>query len=80
MAVVTTNADDFLELADDVGVHSGLILLRESGLSREEQWIRIECVVRFVLSQNDPDYQLNKVVDVLGPESLHCTEFPKPRK
>lgn len=31
MAIVTTNADDFLELADDVEVHSGLILLRESG-------------------------------------------------
>lgn len=80
MAVVTTNTDDFLELAHDVEVHSGLILLRESGLSREEQWIRLECAVRFILSQRDPDYLLNKVVDVLGPEHLHCVDFPKPQK
>jgi hypothetical protein len=35
--VVTTNARDFLKLLD-VDVHPGLIVLRESGLSREEQW------------------------------------------
>ena len=36
-AVVTTNARDFIELLD-VPVHPGLIVLRESGLSRQEQW------------------------------------------
>jgi predicted nuclease of predicted toxin-antitoxin system len=50
MAVVTTNAADFLELAD-VELHPGLILFRESGLSRAEQWRRLEPVVRFVLSR-----------------------------
>src|ERR1700731_230977 len=35
-AVVTTNARDFIELLD-VDVHPGLIVLRESGLSRDEQ-------------------------------------------
>ena len=40
-AVVTTNARDFIELLD-VDVHPGLIVLRESGLSREEQWDRRE--------------------------------------
>ena len=39
-AVVTTNARDFIELLD-VDVHPGLIVLRESGLSRDEQWTRI---------------------------------------
>ena len=33
--VVTTNARDFIELLD-VDVHPGLIVLRESGLSRDE--------------------------------------------
>jgi predicted nuclease of predicted toxin-antitoxin system len=41
LIVVTTNAKDFLALLD-VEVHPGLIVLRESGLSREEQWDRIE--------------------------------------
>ena len=40
-AVVTTNARDFIELLD-VDVHPGLIVLRESGLSRDEQWRRIQ--------------------------------------
>jgi predicted nuclease of predicted toxin-antitoxin system len=39
-AVVTTNARDFIELLD-VDVHPGLIVLRESGLSHDEQWRRI---------------------------------------
>jgi len=36
-AVLTINARDFIELLD-VAVHPGLIVLRESGLSRDEQW------------------------------------------
>lgn len=35
-AVVTTNARDFIPLLD-VEVHPGLIVLRESGLTRDEQ-------------------------------------------
>jgi predicted nuclease of predicted toxin-antitoxin system len=46
LAVITTNAKDFLALLD-VEVHPGLIVLRESGLSRQEQWDRIEPVAQF---------------------------------
>jgi predicted nuclease of predicted toxin-antitoxin system len=38
-AVVTSNARDFIPLLD-VEVHPGLIVLRESGLTRDEQWAR----------------------------------------
>lgn len=48
LIVVTTNAKDFLALLD-VELHPGLIVLRESGLSREEQWDRIEPVVQHLL-------------------------------
>jgi predicted nuclease of predicted toxin-antitoxin system len=41
LTVITTNAKDFLALLD-VEVHPGLIVLRESGLSRQEQWEQIE--------------------------------------
>ncbi len=44
LIVITTNAKDFIPLLD-VEVHPGLIVLRESGLSRAEQWERIEPVI-----------------------------------
>lgn len=73
MAVVTTNAADFLELLD-VELHPGLILLRESGLNRQEQWLRLEPAVRYVQSQPDPDYLVNKVLEVVGPGQLHLLD------
>jgi predicted nuclease of predicted toxin-antitoxin system len=42
--VVTTNARDFIRLLN-VEVHPGLIVLRESGLTRDEQWDRIQPVI-----------------------------------
>jgi predicted nuclease of predicted toxin-antitoxin system len=45
--VVTTNARDFIELLD-VPIHPGLIVLRENGLSRQEQWERLISVVEHV--------------------------------
>jgi predicted nuclease of predicted toxin-antitoxin system len=48
--VVTVNARDFIELLD-VAVHPGLIVLRERGLSREEQWKRIKPVIDYVQIQ-----------------------------
>jgi predicted nuclease of predicted toxin-antitoxin system len=66
LAVVTANAADFIELLD-VELHPGLILLRESGLTRSEQWMRIEPVVRFVLAQSDQDYLVNRVMEITKP-------------
>jgi len=74
MAVVTTNARDFLELAD-VELHPGLILLRQSGLTRDEQWRYIEPAVRFVLFQTDPDYLVNKILEVLEPERFRIVNL-----
>jgi predicted nuclease of predicted toxin-antitoxin system len=63
LTVITTNAKDFLTLLD-VEVHPGLIVLRESGLSRQEQWERIERVLQHLLKQNDSDFMLNKVIEI----------------
>jgi hypothetical protein len=46
-AVVTTNARDFIELLDAPG-HPGLIVFRESGLSRQERRERLLSVVEHV--------------------------------
>jgi len=60
-AVVTTIARDFIALLE-VPVHPGLIVLRESGLSRQEQWEWLEPVVEFVKKSDDEDFSLNKLI------------------
>lgn len=75
LIVITANAKDFLALLD-VEVHPGLIVLRESGLSRDEQWQRIEPVLKHLLAINDLDYMLNKVIEVEAPKRFSIHEIP----
>ena len=63
--VVTTNARDFIQLLN-VEVHPGLIVLRESGLNRDEQWARIHPVLEYVHRSTDEDLLVNKLVEVTG--------------
>jgi predicted nuclease of predicted toxin-antitoxin system len=76
-AVVTTNAQDFIELLD-VAVHSGLIVLRESGLSRQEQWERLMPVVEDVKDSGDEDSLLNKLIEIRGVGRFEIREIPEP--
>ncbi len=76
-AVVTTNARDFIQLLD-VAAHPGLIVLRESGLSRQEQWERIHPVLDYVQSSEDQDFLLNKLVEVTGVGEFRVREIPAP--
>jgi predicted nuclease of predicted toxin-antitoxin system len=77
LTVITTNARDFLALLN-VEVHPGLIVLRESGLSRQEQWERIEPVLRYLLARNDPNFMLNKVIEVEAPDRFSTRGVPAP--
>jgi predicted nuclease of predicted toxin-antitoxin system len=74
-AVVTTNARDFVVLLD-IEIHPGLIVLRESGLSRDEQWARLEPVVRYVLQTADLDYLVNKLIEVIDAGKFSVREMP----
>jgi predicted nuclease of predicted toxin-antitoxin system len=74
-AVVTTNARDFIELLG-IDVHPGLIVLRESGLTRDEQWDRIQPVVEQVLSSGDQDFLLNKLIEITGSQCFIIRELP----
>lgn len=74
-AVVTMNARDFIPLLD-VEVHPGLIVLRESGLTREEQWDRIKPVVQHVRTSGDQDCLLNKLVEINGVERFEVRTIP----
>jgi predicted nuclease of predicted toxin-antitoxin system len=76
-AVVTTNARDFIELLD-APVHPGLIVLRESGLSRLEQWERLLPVVEHVKKSGDEDFLLNKLVEITGLRQFTIREIPEP--
>lgn len=73
--VVTTNARDFIELLD-VELHPGLIILRESALSRQEQWERLEPVLRHILATGDPDFMVNRVIEVWAPGDFEVREAP----
>jgi len=75
-SVVTTNARDFIEFLD-VEVHPGLIVLRESGLSREEQWQRLKPVIDHVLKATDPDFLLNKLVEITGSGRFFVRALPE---
>lgn len=76
-AVVTTNARDFIALLD-VPVHPGLIVLRESGLSRQEQWERLKPVVEFVKKSGDEDFLLNKLIEITGAGQFKIRVIPEP--
>lgn len=76
--VVTANARDFLELLD-VELHPGLIVLREGGLSRAEQWARLELALDHAQGRADPAaYMVNRVVEVFGPGEVVTREIPQP--
>lgn len=76
LTVITTNAKDFLALLD-VEVHPGIIVLRESGLSRVEQWERIEPVLQHLLSLDEPNFfMVNKVIEIEGSDRFSVREIP----
>ncbi len=73
-AVVTTNARDFIALLGG-DAHPGLIILRESGLSRTEQWSRLRPVVDFLNSEVS-DFLLNKLVEIQGIGKFSVRDIP----
>ncbi|MGA3090947.1 MAG: DUF5615 family PIN-like protein [Terriglobales bacterium] len=75
--VVTTNARDFIELLD-TPVHPGLIVLRESGLSRQEQWERLIPVVEHMKNSGDENFLLNKLIEITGVGQFTIREIPEP--
>jgi len=72
--VVTANARDFIELLD-APVHPGLIVFRESGLSRQEQWERLITVVEHVNKSGDEDFLL---IEIAGIRQFTVSEIPEP--
>jgi len=61
-----------------VEVHPGLIVLRESGLTRDEQWDRIQPLIDHILESSDDDFLLNKLVEISAAGEWEIREIPKP--
>ena len=76
-AVVTANARDFIDLLDVVA-HPGLIVLRESGLSRDEQWERIKPVIEHLKKSGDRDFLVNKLIEITGVGQFNVRDIPEP--
>jgi predicted nuclease of predicted toxin-antitoxin system len=77
-AVVTINARDFIRLLD-VEIHPGLIVVREGGLTREEQWAYILPLIEHIRKSGDADFLVNKLVEVLAPGRWEVREIPNPQ-
>lgn len=78
MTVVTINVSDFLTLAADCDLHPGVIVLRVSGLTADEQWAHLESVIQSLAS--DPFTKaglVNEVIEVLGLGTLQRYRLPR---
>lgn len=65
--VATINASDFLHLAAGSELHPGLIVLRISGLTREEQWSHIEpAAIKCLDIEAEGGDLINQVVEITG--------------
>jgi predicted nuclease of predicted toxin-antitoxin system len=75
--VVTINAKDFLNLAEGSEVHPGLIILRESGLTRDEQWTRLEPTITIVAEEENQGRDLiNRLIEVFSRDHRVIRDLP----
>lgn len=75
LTLVTTNARDFIDLLN-VELHPGLVVIREAGLSRIEQWTRLEPVLQHVLAAADANFMVNRVIEILGLGDFDVLDIP----
>ena len=78
--LVTNNASDFLALAEEKGLHPGLIFLPLATKEQEQLWMKaaIEEIGRLAKGAGvDPaDLMTNSVLEVAEDGSCECFEYP----
>ena len=75
--VVTINAKDFLNLAAGSEIHPGLIVFRESGLTIDEQWTRLERAITIVREEeNQGRNHVNRAIEVFSPDHRVISDLP----
>ena len=75
LIVVTINVKDFLSLAADTELHTGVIALRESGLNRSGQEDRILTAIQQIQT-HEAGQLLNQVLEVRTETKLVWHEIP----
>lgn len=75
LIVVTINVRDFLSLAADTELHTGVIALRESGLNRGGQEDRILKAIQEIQVEQGGQL-LNQVLEVRNPTDLVWHDIP----
>lgn len=73
--VVTVNVGDFIQLAQGVELHPGVIAFREAGLDRKTQWERLQEAIRFLEAHCAGDLT-NQVLEVKGYGDLVLHAIP----
>jgi predicted nuclease of predicted toxin-antitoxin system len=75
--VVTINAKDFLSLATGSEVHPALVILRESGLTPDEQWTRLEPAFTIIREEENQGRELiNRVIEVFAADHRVIRDLP----
>ena len=72
--VVTTNAGDLLTLEAGIELHPGLIVIRESGLTRDEQRARLEAVIDELVRTEET--LINQLVEICGVGEFTMRDLP----
>jgi predicted nuclease of predicted toxin-antitoxin system len=79
MVVLTINVGDFLTLAKGVELHPGILALRVSGLSSDEQWRCVKPAIEAWLASEDPASDLvNSVVEIFEDGKFRRYTLPPP--
>ena len=78
--VATINARDFILLAREAELHTGLIVLRRSRLSADGQWKHLEPALRFWLAEEQAGRTLiNRVIEIIAVDELRVLDLPDTR-
>lgn len=75
--VVTINVGDFIRLAKSVDLHPGVIAIREAGLTRQEQWVRLQQALAYIEHEIGGDL-INQVLEVQGLSEFKLHRIPTP--
>lgn len=73
--VVTVNVGDFIDLAQKIEVHPGVIAFREAGLGRNGQWSRLSEALQYIQVNCSGDLT-NQVLEVKGAGDFELHEIP----
>jgi predicted nuclease of predicted toxin-antitoxin system len=73
--LVTSNIDDFVKLVRARDLHAGLVLLEESGLTRQEQLQRVRRALQLIAADAGGD-MANKALRLAGEYGYAFEEIP----